>query len=460
MQRLFVLLAVVVLGGGSLAIAACFSRAQPPEPFTIVWNYDTSGYLETCGCSTHQLGGLARRAWEIDQLRQKQPLVALEGAHFIADAGEFQLFKGETVIAALNLMDYDAAQLGVREAQHGVDGLRDLAGIAQFPCFSANLELNGQPWDPPGVMLTVAGTTVAVTGVSQPALADFELPPEVDFADPDAALKRVVPDYRRQADLLVICLEGEETWIQQMLEDWRDQADLFLTGDRNEATARWQFEPDPPRLNNWDLGRQLGVISVDPLPTGYNITGTLLPLRDDLPADAAVLAYLEDTYRPQLKERFFANMKTDLEQLYLPPETCWGCHEQAYDSYIASGHSQALKTLYDRNQLYNPDCMGCHVVYDANLDELMPMNCVACHTNITEDHLWDAPKGGHVRPDPPVAQYTYEWCSACHDELNSTPFAEHWPQYVKRIYHGGDMSAAEAAAERMGLDIDAEWEGH
>ena len=33
-----------------------------PEPFAIAWNYDTSGYLETCGCSSHQLGGIARRA--------------------------------------------------------------------------------------------------------------------------------------------------------------------------------------------------------------------------------------------------------------------------------------------------------------------------------------------------------------------------------------------------------------
>lgn len=459
MQRLYVLLAVAALGLGTMAEGACFSSAQAPQPFTIVWNYDTSGYLETCGCSTHQLGGLARRGWQIARLREKQPLIAIEGAHFIADAGEFHLFKGETVIAALNMMDYDALQFGVREAQHGGDALRKLDELAKFPCFSANLTVDGQPWPTPGVVLSVPGTRVAITGASQPEMANFELPDDVGFSDPAAALDHALAQYRRKADLVVVCLEGEETWIQQMLERYRGKAGLFLTGDRNAATASWQFYTDPPRLNNFDLGRQLGVISVDPMPQGFNITGALLPLEDTLPEDQAIVSYLDDTYRPQLKERFFSKMKTDLGQLYLPPESCWGCHEEAYQSYTASAHSHAMSTLYDRNQLYNPDCMGCHVVYDSNQDQLQSLNCIACHSNITEDHLWDAPKGKTTPPDPPVTAYTYEWCSTCHDELNSTNFAKHWPQYVKKIYHGGDMSAAEAAAKQMGLDIDAEWSG-
>ncbi len=40
--------------------------------------------------------------------------------------------------------------------------------------------------------------------------------------------------------------------------------------------------------------------------------------------------------------------------------------------------------------------------------------------------------------------------------LNSAEFAGHWPQYVKQIYHGGDMSAALNWAEQMELDLNAE----
>lgn len=67
-----IILGVVVLG-------ACRSNAPDHEPFVIAWNYDTSGQLEPCGCSSNQLGGLARRATIIEEWRESQPVLAIEG---------------------------------------------------------------------------------------------------------------------------------------------------------------------------------------------------------------------------------------------------------------------------------------------------------------------------------------------------------------------------------------------
>jgi hypothetical protein len=64
-------------------------------------------------------------------------------------------------------------------------------------------------------------------------------------------------------------------------------------------------------------------------------------------------------------------------------------------------------------------------------------------------------EGNVTPPEQPVTSYTYESCAECHNELNSLPFADHWPQYVNRIFHGGDDSAARQAAEDMGLDYSA-----
>jgi len=454
MQRFCVAAVVITLASAALAASTCMSHGAQREPFTIVWNYDTSGYLETCGCSANQLGGIARRGEQLARLREAQPLLAIEGAHIIADEGEFHLYKGETVVDLLNIMGYDALQLGVREAQHGPAGIERLCALAEFPCFSANLQLSDGSADVRDtVVVEIAGIRVGITGVSDPAAVSFELPPGVEFGDPRAALGEVLPQLKRECDLAVLCLEGERSWIRNIARTHGEQVDLILAGNRNRATADWDFNPEPPSLNNWDQGRYLGVISVDPLPDGFQITGVSLPLRDELPESQAILDYLDQTYRPQLKERFFGAMKTDLEQLYMPPEACEPCHAEAYESYTASGHSRALKTLFDKHQLYNPDCMPCHVVYDPNLDELQPINCVVCHSNIGEQHLWDAMSGEATRPPEPVTQYTYDWCVVCHDAINSTPFAEHWPQYTAQIYHGGDMSAAEQSAERLGLDL-------
>ena len=156
MNRVHILVAVLILAVVSYAYSSCMARREPPEPFTIAWNYDTNGFLETCGCSAHQLGGLARRATKLAALREKQPLLALEGAHFIEDAGEFQFFKGETIVSALNLMSYDALQLGIREAQHGPDGIAQISSTAEFPCFSCNLEVNGSQWEVPSVEIELA----------------------------------------------------------------------------------------------------------------------------------------------------------------------------------------------------------------------------------------------------------------------------------------------------------------
>ncbi|MCH7472991.1 hypothetical protein IIA79_08585 [bacterium] len=424
------------------ALSSCIARQQP-EPFTIVWNYDTSGYLETCGCSTHQLGGLARRATMIEQLRVSQPVLAIEGAHIVQEAGEWQLFKGETIVRSLNAMGYDAMMLGVREAQHGADGIARLTTLADFDCFSANLMVDGEPYSPASALVNIAGSTVGITGVSQPEAVSFELPQGMGFSDPVAGLEAALGKLEQKADLVVLCLEGESTWIDGMVQRFSNRAGLFLTGDRTGSTAGLEFGGDPPRLNNWKLGKYLGMLTVDPAPVGYVFTGANLPL-DDAIADSPLLKeMLENDFRSQLKDRFFSAVKVDLEQQYLPPNSCMPCHAGAYKVYAASGHARALSSLSQANQAYNPDCMACHVVYDAELDQLHPLNCIVCHANITQQHLWDAVNAAEtgstlvVEPDSAAASYTYQWCSQCHDEENSHRFKEDWRQMAQQIFHGG-----------------------
>ena len=88
-----------LLLAGSLILLAvlrgttCCSLARVREPFAIAWSYDTSGYLETCGCSARQLGGVAKRATMLSDLRSKQPVLAIEGAHIVEDRGLIFLFN-------------------------------------------------------------------------------------------------------------------------------------------------------------------------------------------------------------------------------------------------------------------------------------------------------------------------------------------------------------------------------
>jgi len=450
MKPKFAILAFLLLAALVLA-STCLSAK--PQSFTIAWSYDTSGYLETCGCSAHMYGGLARRATKIAQLRGSGPVLAIEGGHIVEDKGEFQLFKGQMVVEALNRMDYGAMMVGVREAQQGPDGLNKLVAAAKFPIFSANLQGVDAPWLKRYAKVKTGGVDVAITGVTQPeATTGLEMPKGVSFSDPAKALADVLPKMAG-ADLKIICLEGEPSWIDQMATNYKGQANLFLSGDRKEG-ADLEFHSDPPRMNNFDRGRFLGLVTVDPAPGGFSFAGTNLPLSDDIADAADIKKMLDETYKPQLKDKFFAMFKGSLK-LYLPPDYCTDCHKDEVDVYNDSNHALALDTLNAKQQTYNPDCMKCHLTYDAAEDQLHAMNCVTCHSNITDDHVFQALEGKDkvVKPATPVTTYTYEWCVQCHDPLNSTNFKDHWPQYVNAIYHGGDKSAAEAAAKAMGIDM-------
>ena len=451
MNRIYLMVAVTTVVSAALMFNACLSGQGEPEPFTIVWNYDTSGYLETCGCSTHQLGGLARRGTKIAQLRDKQPLLAIEGAHFMEDVGEFQLFKGEIIVKSLSAMKYSAMQIGVREAQHGPEGIDRLVSEASFPLFSANLQTANGPWKQPVVKVRIAGITVGITGVSQPELINFELPGGLSFSDPVAGLERAISQLRKKVDITIVCLEGNALWIAEMQRHFAGRVDLFLSGDRKKATANLDFSHNPPSLNNWKMGQYLGLVAVDPSPAGFNFAGMTVRLEDTI-ADAADIIYiLDNDYKAQLKDRFFSKMKVDLEQLYLPPDSCEPCHSEAYEIYLRSGHARSKEVLVQKGQTYNPDCMTCHLVYDPDQAKLEPLNCVVCHSNITDQHIWDALDDKVVYPDPPVASYSYNFCVTCHDEQNSAGFKEYWPQFVFEIAHGGDTSVAAEAAHEMGL---------
>lgn len=463
MYRIYLWVAALTAVCAALMFSACLSQAQPHAPFAIAYNFDTSGYLETCGCSAHQLGGLGRRATKLEELRQKQPVLALEGAHIVADKGGFQLFKGQIIIASLNAMGYSGMQIGVREAQQGKGDLAKLVEGATFPCFSANLLIDGKPWETGSFVTEIAGNKIGVTGVTQPEMTrDLEMPAEMAFANPQDALDGALATLdNQQVDCVVVLLEGGYEWVEQICAQYSGRADVFLSGNRDEGSAKLEFKSGPPRLNVWDKGRFMGLLTVDPIigngssPTGWNIAGTTVQLNDQLEDAVAIKQILDNDYKPKLKDMFFDVFKADLPQLFMPPEYCADCHKREYETYMKTGHSRAMKTLEDKGQLYNPDCMKCHLTYDSREDKLYSMGCVTCHTNITDDHVWQAtadPKTV-VKPETPVTTYTHDWCYRCHDPLNSVEFEGHWPQYINKVFHGGDMSEAEQAAKDMGINI-------
>jgi 2',3'-cyclic-nucleotide 2'-phosphodiesterase / 3'-nucleotidase / 5'-nucleotidase len=174
--------------------------------------------------------GLARLAPLVDSVRAEHP-----GRVLLVDSGDLlqgspmaaaftPLAPGEIhpVVAAMNLLGYDAAALGNHEFNFGIEHLDQVLEGAEFPFLSANVvdvETGELRWPPYALIeRTLEGgpLTVAVIGVLPPGVAVWDrdhVEGRLIFPSMRDQLARIVPEARAAgADLVVVAahsgLEG------------------------------------------------------------------------------------------------------------------------------------------------------------------------------------------------------------------------------------------------------------
>lgn len=120
---------------------------------------------------------LAAAATIVDSARKANPdgVVLVEGGDILQGnpllyvAARVRPMPVHPVIAAMNVMRYDAAVLGNHEFNYGVPLLRKAIGQAGFPFVAANvLDAQGKPWVAPYAMVTKRGVKVAIVGGTTP----------------------------------------------------------------------------------------------------------------------------------------------------------------------------------------------------------------------------------------------------------------------------------------------------
>lgn len=121
--------------------------------------------------------GLARAATIVDSVRTANPgrviLVdagdLLQGNPFAYAAAKFDTLAPHAVIAAMNVMRYDAAAVGNHEFNYGFGTLARALGQANFPFLAANASsTDGHPLWKPYVIIERSGMKIALVGVTTP----------------------------------------------------------------------------------------------------------------------------------------------------------------------------------------------------------------------------------------------------------------------------------------------------
>lgn len=143
--------AAVGAGLGTGAIPSIFARtfdskatAESDFVLTVLHTNDTHSQIEPIPGNDPQfpkMGGVARRATLIKQVRQENPNTLL------VDAGDsfqgspfFNFFHGEVEYKTMSALGYDAVTLGNHEFDNGVDALARAMQFAKFDIVCANYD--------------------------------------------------------------------------------------------------------------------------------------------------------------------------------------------------------------------------------------------------------------------------------------------------------------------------------
>jgi hypothetical protein len=115
-------------------------------------------------------------------------------------------------------------------------------------------------------------------------------------------------------------------------------------------------------------------------------------------------------------------------------DSCVKCHKEEDQSWHASKHSHAWKTLVDKRSHVDPSCQVCHTtgyglgggfVQVAKSMQMVNVGCESCH----------GPSQAHVlNPNTKTTYLSREQCVRCHDHENSPEFE--YGKYWAKIAHG------------------------
>ncbi|WP_291864227.1 metallophosphatase [Maribacter sp.] len=137
------------VGLGGLTLGSC--SQDKPTKITILHTNDVHSHIDPFP-SDHSdfpnLGGLARRATLVDNIRKENPNTLLfDAGDIFQGTPYFNFFGGELEFKLMNMLKYDAATLGNHDFDNGVEGLLAQIPNAKFDLLSANYNFSNTTLD-------------------------------------------------------------------------------------------------------------------------------------------------------------------------------------------------------------------------------------------------------------------------------------------------------------------------
>ncbi len=483
-------------GAGALTARAAEGEKAPPmvegwptPAFVLAITGQMHGYIEPCGCSPKQSGGLARRADLFQQLRDKKwSVVGLETGGTLDDQRVSRPqsdMKFAMILDSLNGMGYRSLGLGTEELKIGALKLFDIHSGRRvekgfdMPFLAANVVLIDSPeLETPSRyrIIEINGHKVGVTsvyGLNYRYKVSTLPEDEVKILDPSDVLPGTLADMKRDgAEYLVLMSYSDVDESRALAQKFTDFQLVVSAEGADDPGDEHEFIGQTLFFVSAMKGKYVNVIGVYPgekPPVRFE----RVELDQDRFQRSPEIRKLMAKYQELLKEAWLDPNSTVRSGAFPHPsgrqfvgaETCKECHASAYEVWEGSNHFNATASLLDGrpeekdwiDRTYDPECLACHATgweaqtatlyadgfVDAKTTPHMAGNqCENCHSPAS-DHVkfetaWK--KAGGAKNDSLTkareelrvtkADAEKKVCLNCHDFANSPhfDFEKYWPQ--------------------------------
>ncbi len=432
------------------------------------------GYLEPCGCTQGQQGGLIRRYDFVERLKaQKWPVALVDLGSLIKDPaaarGGFEQakIKFATALKAFSTLKYDAIALSAEDLKVGIgeafaqflNGLGDTtkiltANVQAAPGFESRIQASQ--------IISAGDVKLGVTAVTDPeAIAKLNDPDKAELLPvvkrPDEVLSPILADLEGKSEYQVLLVQGPPELARRL-------ATAYPGFDVVVSTSQFAdpLDREPLSLNGGKTmlvtvgrrGKYVGAIGFfsdgDRSMRFYPVT---LDHKYDGPG-TEVKKVIEDEYRAMLKgagvvESFprhdYAGGTAGA--LFVGAETCRQCHPNTFARWSTTKHAQAFAALEKDarpDTIYDAECISCHTTgfeYNsgwksaAATPHLKGNQCENCHgpgskhVSAPDNLAFRAP----LKLSAEVANKN-GLCTHCHDEDNAPKFefVKDWSQIVHK----------------------------
>ena len=432
------------------------------------------GYLEPCGCTKGQTGGLIRRYEFIERLRQQGwPIALIDTGGLINDpAGargglEQSRIKFQYILKALALLKYDALSASVDDLRVGVKQATtmyrdDLGETTKVVIANVKPSEDFETRIRPCAVVTVGYVKLGVTSVIDPASLAKLVDPDKEkllpaIMPPDEALPRVLADLESRSDVQVLMVQGTYE-LATSLAEANPGFDIVVANSDSVAPRTRR----PEILNGGKTtlvsvgrrGQHVGVFAFYRDQPTRRPTYHLVALNDLYNGPgAAMKTLIQDDYRAALKaarvvETFPKGIGSGpTGAVYVGAETCATCHAKTYKKWSTTKHSQAFTSLLrdpKPNTAFDAECVTCHTTgfqyvsgwrSEAATPYLAGNQCENCHGPGSK-HAADPDNTVFRQPmTAPTEEIRKTLCYKCHDHDNSPDFD--FTRYWAQIAHKG-----------------------